>query len=143
MTTPQVRLKKPFLVLLFGLSLSGINAAGEAKSATPKPAAKKINSHLYEADDQGSISGKVKVLREIQEETEVFLDASKGSAGPYVLPQGLKNRAAALKSLRKSERPGGPTVTITVDEQQRITSVQENESSTTAPGGKPGEKWEL
>jgi hypothetical protein len=143
MTTPQVRLKKPFLVLLFGLSLSGINAAGEAKSAATKPISKKMNSNLYEADDQGSISGKVKVLREIQEETEVFLDASKGSAGPYVLPLGLKNRAAALKSLRKSERPGGPTVTITVDEQQRITSVQENESSTTVPGGKPGEKWEL
>jgi hypothetical protein len=136
MPTLKTSVQKPFFVLLLAFAVMGA-------SSPKKSTSKKINTQLYESEAEGTISGKVKVLRVIQEETEVFLDVSKGGGGPYVLPLNMKNRASALKSLQKSQAAGGPTVTLTVDDQQRITGVQENESSSSAPGGKPGEKWEL
>ncbi len=108
-------------IIIFALSLCLPQASLAQKS--------KLNTNLYEKQEsENSISGKVKTVREIQEETEVFIE-TKGNSGPYVLPQGLKNRAKILKSLQKSQKPGGPAVTISIDDQQRIKSVEESESS--------------
>lgn len=90
----------------------------------------KFNTNLFEKENSAtSVSGKVKAVREIQEETEVFIDNSKGNSGPYILPQNIKNRATLIKILNKSQKPGGPSVTISIDDQDRIKSVEENESS--------------
>ncbi|MGZ3745011.1 MAG: hypothetical protein ACXWRE_07000 [Pseudobdellovibrionaceae bacterium] len=89
----------------------------------------KLNTSLYEkSESETSISGKVKAIREVQEETEVFIE-TKGNGGPFVLPQGISGRAKMLKSLQKSQKPGGPSVTLSIDDQQRIKSVEESENS--------------
>src|SRR5207253_7500499 len=95
-----------------------------------KPASKsKLNTNLFEKpESEASVNGKVKAIREVQEETEVFIE-TKGNGGPFVLPQGMKDRAKALKALQKSLKVGGPAVTISIDDQQRIKSVEESESS--------------
>lgn len=111
------------LILVFALSLClpGISSAQS-----------KLNTNLFEKQEADtSLSGKIKAIREVQEETEVFIEA-KGNSGPYVLPQGLKDRAKMLKALQKSQKPGGPSVTISIDDQQRIKSVEESTSSTKA-----------
>jgi len=96
-----------------------------------KPGGKsKLNTNLYEQENsESTISGKVKTVREVQGDTEVFIDNPKGNSGPYVLPQNFRNRAKALKSLQNSQKPSGGTVTISIDDQQRIKSVEESASS--------------
>lgn len=97
----------------------------------------KINTQLFEQEDESSShSGKVKVIREIQGETEVFIDNPKGSSGPFVLPTNIKDRAALLSILHKSQKAGGRAVILKVDGQQRITSVDESKAPA-AP------EWEL
>ncbi|HEY8270829.1 MAG TPA: hypothetical protein VIG33_08050 [Pseudobdellovibrionaceae bacterium] len=116
------------LIIIFVLSLI---LPGVSSAVSPDQKSK-LNTHLYEkSEGENSVNGKVKAIREVQEETEVFLE-TKGSGGPFVLPQGLQGRAKMLKSLQKSLKPGGPPVTISIDEQQRIKSVEESESSTKA-----------
>lgn len=115
-------MKALLITTLLALSLPIISAAQGAKKG-------KLNTDLFEKESSTtSISGKVKAVREIQEETEVFIE-TKGNSGPYVLPQNIKNRANLIKILNKSQKPGGPSVTISIDEQDRIKSVEENESS--------------
>jgi hypothetical protein len=97
--------------------------------AAETPAAKKkTNTQVY-SHEESSVSGKVKLVREIQEETEVFLEGSKGGGGPFVLPVNTKNRARILKLLEKSQKPGGPEVTLSIDDQQRIKNVEESGDS--------------
>jgi hypothetical protein len=99
------------------------------------PAKSKLNANLFEkTDSESSISGKIKAIREVQEETEVFIE-NKGNGGPYVLPQGTRDRAKLLKSLQKSLKAGGPTVTISIDDQQRIKCVEESQSSANPQSG--------
>jgi hypothetical protein len=101
------------------LCLSGVSPAQKNK----------LNTNLYEKSEaETSLDGKVKTIREVQEETEVVID-TKHNSGPYVLPQGIKDRAKMLKSLQKSQKPGGPSMTIRIDDQQRIKSVEESKSS--------------
>lgn len=115
-------MKRILTILILLLCLPGTSPAQKNK----------LNTNLYEkSESENSLSGKVKAIREIQEETEVFLE-TKGHSGPYVLPQGIKNRAKLLKSLQKSQKTGGPSVTISIDDQQRIKSVEESESSSQA-----------
>lgn len=121
---------KLFIASFFALTLFG---RAPMALAEPKPVPKKgkFNTQLFENEGAGTtLTGKVKVVREIREETEVFLDNPKGPSGPYVLPQNIKNRAALLKILHNSQKPGGSSVTISIDEQQVIKSVEESESST-------------
>lgn len=102
-------------------------------SLSPAQTAKKgqLNTNLFEKESsETSVSGKVKAVREVQEETEVFIDNPKGNSGPYVLPQNIKNRAAVLKILNNSQKPGGRSVTISIDDQQHIKSVEESQTST-------------
>ncbi|MBC7370954.1 MAG: hypothetical protein H7326_05275 [Bdellovibrionaceae bacterium] len=93
------------------------------KSADKKKS--KISTQLFEHDGEAtSVSGKVKVVREIQEETEVFVDNPKGSSGPFILPANIKDRARLIKLLNASQKPGGPPVELGIDAQQRITHVE-------------------
>lgn len=119
-------------------------ASPSAYAASPK--AKKLNTQLYEQDSAGtSASGKVKVVREVQEETEVFLDVKSGSSGPFILPQSAKNRAALMKMLTSSQKAGGSPVTLQLDDQQRILNVEESAgaSKSDSGGSTSAEKWGL
>jgi hypothetical protein len=143
-------LKKPGLLFtltgsllgafVFTISVSTVSAL----AASPKT--KKLNSQLYEQDSGGTTaSGKVKAIREIQEETEVFLTTKTGSGGPFVLPHSLKNRAALMNILVHSQKTGGPSVILHLDDQQRIQSVEETAapSESSGPADKADKKWEL
>lgn len=114
-------MKKLLIILCLGLSLPGGVQAQK----------KRLNANLYEQDNsESSISGKVKTVREVQGDTEVFLDNKQGKGGPYLLPQNIKNRAKILSTLNKSQKAGGPSVTLKFDDQQIIRSVEESEQST-------------
>jgi hypothetical protein len=124
------------VLLTIALLLSLSASAQESKPASKKNP--KANTQLFEQEGDTHVTGKVKVVREIQEETEIFLDNAKGSSGPFVLPVNVKNRAGLLKILLKSQKTGGPSVTLDVDDQQRIKSVEESAASSSS---KPN--WEL
>lgn len=123
---------RAFFASFLGLSGVLIPLIFMTPSLSPAQNSKKgkLNTQLFEKDDQEPlISGKVKVVREVQGETEVFIENPKGSSGPYVLPQSIKNRASVLKILNNSKKPGGPPVTISIDDNQQIKSVEESETS--------------
>ncbi|MBK9321790.1 MAG: hypothetical protein IPM97_02335 [Bdellovibrionaceae bacterium] len=109
--------------------------ASAAFASSPQASKKKgtLNTQLYESEGQNTLSGKVKIVRNIQEETEIFIDNPKGGAGPYILPTNIANRSALLKILQKSQKPGGPSVLIGIDNQQSITSVEESEKPSSLP----------
>ena len=109
------------------LLASALIASTPAFSAEKKKS--KMNTQLFEQEGEAtSVSGKVKVVREIQEETEVFIDNPKGSSGPFVLPTNIKNRAKLTKLLNASQKPGGPSVVLNIDAQQRITHVESSDA---------------
>lgn len=87
---------------------------------------KNINTQLYEQESDGeknkSFTAKVRVVREIAEEIEVFFE-SEEAKGAYSLPKGTRDYATALKNLEKSRAPHGPAVTVTADSDKRIQSV--------------------
>lgn len=108
-------------LLAFSLALPAF-AEGTKKS--------KLNTNLYEQDAKDStVSGKVKAVREVQGDTEVFIDNPKGNSGPYTLPENIKDRANLLKILNASQKPGGGSVTMSIDDQQRIKSVESSGGS--------------
>ena len=110
-------------LLLAVLITSTVLVSTPALSAGKKKS--KASTQLFEQETEGSsVSGKVKVVREIQEETEVFIDNPQGSSGPFVLPAAIKDRAKLMKILNSSQKHGGDTVVINIDAQQRITGVE-------------------
>ena len=70
-----------------------------------------------------SFSSKVKVVRTIQGDTEVFFDSEKAH-GAYLLPSQSKEFADYKEKLESSLKPGGPKVKITADSDKRIQSVE-------------------
>lgn len=93
------------------------------------PKKSKLNTNLYEQDNKDtSAGGKVKVVREVQGDTEVFLEGN-GNTGPFTLPENIKNRANLIKILKDSQKPGGGSVTLSIDDQQRIKSVESSGGS--------------
>lgn len=112
------------LTLAMTLAFSAHAADANAKKKS------KLNTNLYEQESSNtSIAGKVKAVREIQGDTEVFIDNPKGNSGPYVLPANIANRAKLLKALHNSQKTGGGAVTISIDSQDRIKSVEESGGS--------------
>lgn len=69
-----------------------------------------------------TFSAKVKVVRTIQGETEVFFESEKAH-GAYLLPSTLKGYAGFLEALELSRKPGGPQVKVKADEEKRIQNV--------------------
>ncbi|MGE5084805.1 MAG: hypothetical protein ACM3MG_00790 [Bacillota bacterium] len=87
---------------------------------------KKLNTQLYEQepeeDKEQSFSAKVRVVREVSDEVEVFFE-SDSAKGAYTLPHSTPNYATVLKDLEKSRAPHGPQVTVKADSEKRIKSV--------------------
>ena len=107
-------------LLAFSLALPAF-AEGPKKS--------KLNTNLYEQESKDtSAGGKVKVVREVQGDTEVFLEGN-GNTGPFTLPENIKNHANLIKILKDSQKPGGGSVTLSIDDQQRIKSVESSGGS--------------
>lgn len=82
----------------------------------------------FSAPEMKSFTSKVKLLRSIQDETEVFFDSEK-ARGVYILPKTLKDYATYKARLQKSAKAGGPSVQVTSDEERRIESVEIVESA--------------
>jgi hypothetical protein len=85
-----------------------------------------LDTNLYEKEPDKivSFSSKVRVVREIEGDTEVFFESDQAHGG-YILPHSLKDYAAALEALQTSEKGSGPQVTVSVDEDTKtIKSVQ-------------------
>lgn len=89
----------------------------------------KRSTNIYEADQTeekvDSFTAKVRVVRDISEEVEVFFE-SDNARGAYTLPRKIKSYATVLKVLQESEKPGGPQVSVTADSEKRIQSVEKS-----------------
>jgi hypothetical protein len=106
-------------ILVFGLAF--------CLSSPTLAQSKKLNTNLYEKeeveDKTTSFSAKVRVVRDISDDVEVFFDSDKAS-GAYTLPHGAANYATMLKKLEDSREAGGGFVSVTADSDKRIKSVE-------------------
>ncbi|MNL12343.1 hypothetical protein D3C87_1332090 [compost metagenome] len=102
----------------------------------------KLNTSLYEAEEgaEKSFTAKVRVVRDISDEVEVFFDSPKAT-GAYTLPRSAAGYAQMLKDLEASKKPKGPAVSITADEDKRIKTVQINKSA--EPERDPNKTWDF
>ncbi|UYL09493.1 hypothetical protein B9G69_002760 [Bdellovibrio sp. SKB1291214] len=86
----------------------------------------KRSTNIYEAETteekSESFTAKVRVVRDISDEVEVFFE-SDTARGAYTLPRKIKSYATVLKTLQESEKPGGPQVSVKADSEKRIESV--------------------
>ncbi len=104
----------PLIPIFMSLSVSGAEpertptaAAATAKPAAPTKAKSQFNSQVYEqSDSTESFSAVVKVVREVQGETEVFF---QGHQGYYVL-----GNPSLQERLVKSQQKSRP-VSVQVD----------------------------
>lgn len=90
-------------------------------TAPQKPGKTKSHS-VYDGEAATSFTAKVKALRDLRGETEVFFEHPRYKS-PYSLPAGAR-QGEFMKWLERSAKPGGPQVKIQVDDQDRITSVE-------------------
>ncbi len=75
----------------------------------------KLNTQVFEAEgEQNTFSGKVRILRDNTEDTEVFFE-NKKHPGPYILSEKLPSYGLFKARLQKSKKSGGPAVKVTVD----------------------------
>jgi hypothetical protein len=105
----------PFALLL--LVFSATCLAAEPPKTKPAPAKSQFNTQVYEKEQSSeSFSAVVKVVREVQGETEVFFE---GKQGFYTLAN--PSMQERLVKSQKNQRP----VTVQVDSTSRqITSVE-------------------
>lgn len=75
-----------------------------------------------------SFTAKVRVVRDLSGDTEVFFEGAKAK-GAYTLPQTTKGYAGFLQSLEASRKPSGAAVSVTADNEKRITSVELQKSA--------------
>jgi hypothetical protein len=125
--------------------------SGSQSNTAQKKSKSGYNTNLYEAepgdDNAKSFSAKVRVVRDISDDIDVFFESDKAK-GAYSLPRHSKNFAAMLKALETSKKPNGPMVTVTVDTDKNITSVQlgaipkEGERTFVVPSD-PNKKWDF
>jgi hypothetical protein len=101
------------LLLLVGLHAS-------AETPTTKPAKSKLNTQIYEqTSEESSFSGIVKVIREIQGESEVFFEGKQGFFG--VAP------GVSQELLVKSQKKHVPVSVRVNTTSRQILSVQMGE----------------
>lgn len=107
------------------------------------------STDIYEQDagETGlkSVTGKVRVVREVSDDVEVFFEGDK-IKGAYTLPRGLQHYGTMLKSLEESKKANGPQVTITADDDKRIKTVELKGGGAATPGdykfpSDPNKKW--
>ncbi|WP_413575082.1 hypothetical protein ACLVWU_12525 [Bdellovibrio sp. HCB290] len=93
---------------------------------------KKANTQIYDAESTAekteSFTAKVRVVRDISDEVEVFFDSDK-ARGAYTLPRKIAAYATVLKQLQDSSGPSGGQVSVTADSEKRILSVEKSSSS--------------
>ena len=120
--------------------------AQEAQAAKPK----KNSTDIYEKEedkaDTKSFTAKVRIVRDISDDIEVFFEGNKAT-GAYSLSRNSANFAAMLKALEASKEPKGAAVTVTADSDKNIKTVEINKSSSN-PGGwsipdDPNKKWDF
>ncbi len=94
-----------------------------------------------------SFTAKVRVVRDLSGDTEVFFEGAKAK-GAYTLPQTTKGYAGFLQSLEASRKPSGAAVSVTADAEKRITSVELQKQAATETKGNgaviptnPDAKW--
>lgn len=112
----------------------------------PHAQAKSPDVNIYEqgADTEKtqSFSAKVRVVREISDETEVFFEGDKAK-GAYTLPHG-GNHATMLKALEASKKANGPSVSVTADADKRIKSVElKQQSEGYVPPADSKQAWDI
>ncbi|MEK6773250.1 MAG: hypothetical protein AABY64_04870 [Bdellovibrionota bacterium] len=120
-----INLKHTFLILILaGTFISSLTLAQPSK-AKSKP---KLNTQVFETDtDDQSFSAKVKIVRDINSETEVFFEDKK-HPGPYILSETLPSYGLFKARLEKSKKATGPLVKVMLDN-DRIKSVEIDENS--------------
>lgn len=111
------------------------------------------STDIYEQDGAEnttkSVTGKIRVVREVSDEVEVFFEGDK-IPGAYTLPRGLQHYGTMLKALEDSKKANGPAVTITADEDKRIKTVElKGAASSGSSAGDykfptdPNKKWDI
>ncbi len=96
--------------------------------AQPSKTKSKLNTQVFETDtDAQSFSAKVKIVRDINSETEVFFEDKK-HPGPYILSETLPSYGLFKARLQKSKKATGPLVKVMLDN-DRIKSVEIDENS--------------
>lgn len=117
-----------------------------ALSSDAQAQGKKTNTSIYEQEAEEpkseSFSAKVRVVREVSDEVEVFFEGDTAK-GAYTLPRSLQHYGSYLKTLEKSRKPGGPTVSVTADEDKRIKTVEANKAGGFQPPADPNQKWDF
>ena len=126
------------------LALSLFQPAHAEGSTAPK---KKANTSIYESEeakDEGkSFSAKVRIVRDLSDDPEVFFEGEQVQ-GAYTLVHGSKNYAAMLKALEASQKAGGPAVSVSVDAEKRIKSVEINKGhGGFVPPSDPNKAWDF
>ncbi|MGZ3771390.1 MAG: hypothetical protein ACXVCP_17510 [Bdellovibrio sp.] len=89
---------------------------------------KLIAENTYDSSDSEqekvkSFTAKVRVVREDSDGMEIFFEGEKAK-GAYSLPNSAEHYSTMLKDLEKSRKPQGPAVSVTVDSEKRIKSVE-------------------
>ncbi len=115
------------LTVFLSLTLSGNIAL--CQESVP-PAKKSLNANIYEKEKPGSVSGKVKATKTSREDTLVYFEDIKKS-GPYILSGTMKNYTKFKNRLVKSSESNGPKVSVSLDDQDNILSVEMDDSSET------------
>ncbi len=114
-----------------------MQCAANAQSAPPK------KTQIYEqeatVEKKISFTAKVRVVRDIADDVEVFFDSDK-ARGAYTLPRNAQNYAAMFEALEKSKAPKGPAVSVSADSEKRILSVS-IQSGPAEPD--PNKAWEF
>lgn len=82
-----------------------------------------VSSGYMTSGKNESFVSKVKVVRTVQGETEIFFESNKAT-GAYLLPSSLKDFATLKDHLETSRKPGGPEVKVTADDEKRIKTVE-------------------
>ncbi len=128
-----INLKHTLVLLILGGTLvPGLTLAQLSKAKSKA----KLNTQVFETDaDDQSFSGKVKIVRDINSETEVFFEDKK-HPGPYILSETLPSYGLFKARLEKSKKASGPMVKVMLDS-DRIKSVEIDENSQHSP---PSEK---
>jgi hypothetical protein len=108
------------LFIVASLLISSLCIALPPKSKAP--------IQVFEKEDsEETFTAKVSVVREIQEEIEVFFEGNK--KGPYILPDG-PHHGLYMQRLEKSKKSSGPMVKVTIDNDrlQSVDIVEKKES---------------
>lgn len=127
---------KRLLIIFWAFTVSVVIAQAEEVPSPTAPTVKKnYNANIYEKENTGGLTAKVKSTKTSREDTLVYFDGLKKS-GPYVLSSTVKNYTKLKNRLVKSSESGGAKVSVTVDDQDNILTVEINEETEAADNSK-------